>query len=157
MEMETKNPMPTKTKPLEINGRAMEIHGTGIQDKNGTPLRRGMMMAYMKVYPSPKGGTKTTVKKDLIQDLNKGISRMTKMEMTTKAEATKNKGVQTTHSTPSTDLIMLTLKNGRYRLMKQSRITPKMMKVQPSPKTMSTISKRDTICTIQKMIMLSRS
>ena len=49
MEMETKNSMPTKAKPLEINERVMEIRGTGIQDKNGTPLRRGMMMAYMKV------------------------------------------------------------------------------------------------------------
>ena len=48
MEMETKNSMPTKAKPLEINGRVMEIRGTGIQEKNGTPLHRGMMMAYNK-------------------------------------------------------------------------------------------------------------
>ena len=70
-----------------------------------------------------------TAKKDVIQDLNKDTSRIMKKEMATKAEATKNKGVQTTHSTPSTDLIMLTLKNGRDGLMKQSRIIQMGMKV----------------------------
>ena len=93
------------------------------------PLRPTCANAWHANTLEKSGKTYGMNLKDLIQDLDKGTSRTTKMEMAQKAEAPKNQRVQTTHSTLCIDLITLAQKNGRGGLTNQSLIIQKMMKV----------------------------